>query len=127
MDIENKVSGKHLIVSCAELRLRQSVFESKDDGLSSSYASGQQVAPEHKPTLEETVESLFRRLREKRQALGLPDNMKVLHSMSSLTSALFYSTILTSCLCVCVCVCIGDDPGSDGVGEDYAAEVSAVF
>ena len=32
---------------------------------------------EHKPSLEETVESLFRRLREKRQTLGLPDNMKV--------------------------------------------------
>lgn len=123
MDIESKVSGKHLIVSCAELRLRQSVFESKDDGLSSSYTSSQQAAPEHKPTLEDTVESLFRRLREKRQALGLPDNMKVLHSMSCLTSPLFYSTILTSCLCVC----IGDDPGSDGVGEDHAAEVSAVF
>lgn len=125
MDIENKVSGKHLIVSCAELRLRQSVFESKDDGLSSSYASSQQAALEYKPTLEETVESLFRRLREKRQALGLPDNMKVLHSTSCLTFPLFYSTILTSCLSVCVCV--GDDPGSDGVGEDHTAEVSAVF
>lgn len=62
-----------------ELRLRQSVFESKDeDGAESvcRYVSGQQGAPEHKPTLEETVESLFRRLKEKRRALGLPDNMK---------------------------------------------------
>ncbi|KAI4785168.1 hypothetical protein KUCAC02_037923, partial [Chaenocephalus aceratus] len=33
-------------------------------------------APE---SLEETVESLFRRLREKRQALNLPDNMKSVH------------------------------------------------
>ncbi|XP_040885174.1 protein FAM13C-like [Toxotes jaculatrix] len=64
-----------------ELRLRQSVFESKEhDGPETTdvcrYGSGQQRASEHKPTLEETVESLFRRLREKRQALGLPDNMK---------------------------------------------------
>ncbi|KAI3365139.1 hypothetical protein L3Q82_010107, partial [Scortum barcoo] len=62
-----------------ELRLRQSVFESKEpDGPENlcRYSSGQQGASEHKPTLEETVESLFRRLREKRQALGLPDNMK---------------------------------------------------
>ena len=45
--------------------------------VSCRYIAGQQGAPEHKPTLEETVESLFRRLREKRQALGLPDNTKV--------------------------------------------------
>ncbi|CAJ1081333.1 protein FAM13C-like [Xyrichtys novacula] len=62
-----------------ELRLRQSVFESKEqDGPDHSgrSSSGQQGASERKPTLEETVESLFRRLKEKRQALGLPDNMK---------------------------------------------------
>ncbi|XP_020513187.2 protein FAM13C [Labrus bergylta] len=62
-----------------ELRLRQSVFESKEQDSpenSCRYGSGQQGASEHKPTLEETVESLFRRMREKRQALGLPDNMK---------------------------------------------------
>ncbi|XP_069373819.1 protein FAM13A-like [Paralichthys olivaceus] len=62
-----------------ELRLRQSVFESKEqDGPENTlrYSSGQQGASEHKPTLEETVESLFRRLREKRRDLGLPDNMK---------------------------------------------------
>ncbi|XP_029311351.1 protein FAM13C [Cottoperca gobio] len=62
-----------------EMRLRQSVFESKEPGgPENSCRSGscQQGAAEHKPTLEETVESLFRRLREKRQALGLPDNMK---------------------------------------------------
>lgn len=64
-------------VSCTELRLRQSVFESKDGELSCSYTSGEQEAPEHQPTLEETVDSLFRRLREKRQTLGLPDNTKV--------------------------------------------------
>ncbi|XP_034415263.1 protein FAM13C-like [Cyclopterus lumpus] len=61
------------------MRLRQSVFESKEsDGPENSTrsGSGQQGAPDHKATLEDTVESLFRRLREKRQALGLPDNMK---------------------------------------------------
>uniref|UniRef100_A0AAX7UZP0 FAM13A-like domain-containing protein n=1 Tax=Astatotilapia calliptera TaxID=8154 RepID=A0AAX7UZP0_ASTCA len=61
-----------------ELRLRQSVFESKEQESADvcRYGVGQQGASEHKPALEETVESLFRRLREKRQALGLPDNMK---------------------------------------------------
>ncbi|XP_028989577.1 protein FAM13C-like isoform X2 [Betta splendens] len=62
-----------------ELRLRQSVFESKEEDANASgdrYGAGQQGASEHQPTLEETVESLFRRLREKRHALGLPDNMK---------------------------------------------------
>uniref|UniRef100_A0A7N6A9B4 FAM13A-like domain-containing protein n=1 Tax=Anabas testudineus TaxID=64144 RepID=A0A7N6A9B4_ANATE len=62
-----------------ELRLRQSVFESKEqEGVENTdrLSSGQQGATEHKPTLEETVESLFRRLREKRRALGLPDNTK---------------------------------------------------
>ncbi|XP_008301935.1 protein FAM13C [Stegastes partitus] len=61
-----------------ELRLRQSVFESKEPENTDvcRYSSGLQGASEHKPALEETVESLFRRLREKRQALGLPDNMK---------------------------------------------------
>lgn len=39
--------------------------------------AGQQGASEHKPTLEETVESLFRRLRQKRRDLDLPDNTKV--------------------------------------------------
>ncbi|KAM3592625.1 uncharacterized protein V6R79_022430 [Siganus canaliculatus] len=62
-----------------ELRLRQSVFESKEqDGTGNDGRSvlDQQGAAEHNPSLEETVESLFRRLREKRRALGLPDNMK---------------------------------------------------
>ncbi|XP_058476691.1 protein FAM13C-like isoform X1 [Solea solea] len=62
-----------------ELRLRQSVFESKDGGESTNmhrYVSGQQGASEHRPTMEETVDSLFRRLREKRRDLGLPDNVK---------------------------------------------------
>ncbi|XP_029383574.1 protein FAM13C-like [Echeneis naucrates] len=63
-----------------ELRLRQSVFESKEQDYGNTNACrsgcGQQAVPEHKPTPEQTVESLFRRLTEKRRALGLPDNMK---------------------------------------------------
>lgn len=61
-----------------ELRLRQSVFESKEQENTDvcRYSMGQQGVSEYKPALEETVESLFRRLREKRQALDLPDNMK---------------------------------------------------
>ncbi|XP_047464983.1 protein FAM13C-like [Mugil cephalus] len=61
-----------------ELRLRQSVFESKESENSDGcrYGSGQLGASEHSPSLEETVDSLFRRLKEKRRALGLPDNMK---------------------------------------------------
>ncbi|XP_072228883.1 protein FAM13A-like [Leuresthes tenuis] len=61
-----------------ELRLRQSVFESKGQETTDGrrFGSGQQGASEHKPSLEETVESLFKRLREKRETLGLPDDMK---------------------------------------------------
>lgn len=49
--------------------------------LTCRYGNGQQGATEHNPTLEETVESLFKRLREKRQNLGLPENMKVCLSL----------------------------------------------
>ncbi|TRY58161.1 hypothetical protein DNTS_014195 [Danionella cerebrum] len=70
-----------------DLKLRQSVEESRRHESSQSTeicstALYQQEAPEpqqpqqHKPSLEETVEALLRRLRDKRQALGLPDNMK---------------------------------------------------
>ncbi|XP_051968024.1 protein FAM13C-like [Xyrauchen texanus] len=69
-----------------DLKLRQSFEHSRrQDGSESTeicrYTNGQQEAPEqqtqqHKPSLEETVDSLLRRLREKRQSLGLPDNMK---------------------------------------------------
>ncbi|XP_013878788.1 protein FAM13C [Austrofundulus limnaeus] len=61
-----------------ELRLRQSVFESKEPEPSDvcRFGSGQIGSSDHKPSLEETVESLLRRLREKRRSLGLPDNMK---------------------------------------------------
>ncbi|XP_010895965.2 protein FAM13C isoform X2 [Esox lucius] len=75
-----------------ELKLKQSEVEMKgqkiqgekenNDGGSEMcrYGVFQQVAADHqqqsKPSLEETVEGLLRRLREKRQDLGLPDNMK---------------------------------------------------
>lgn len=97
--------------------------------VSCRYISGQQGASEHKPTLEETVESLFRRLREKRQALGLPDNMKV--SADRLHQTLF---ILLPLVCLFdraapdrVLMCAGHDSGSDGAGEDHPAEMSAVL
>lgn len=68
------------------------------------------------------MESLFRRLKEKRQSLGLPDNMKVsdvhLPPRSSPTH-----TNPTDCPGRSA----GDDPGPDGAGEDHAAEVSAVL
>ncbi|KAJ3608310.1 hypothetical protein NHX12_025359, partial [Muraenolepis orangiensis] len=66
-----------------EMKLRHSVFDGNDlegsDGHQSCrYGSSQQgeLEQHHNPTLEETVESLFGRLREKRQTLGLPDDMK---------------------------------------------------
>ncbi|KAF4106857.1 hypothetical protein G5714_012847 [Onychostoma macrolepis] len=66
-----------------DLKLRQSFEESRthDNNQSTDicrYTNGQQETPEqqHKPSLEETMDTLLKRLREKRQALGLPDNMK---------------------------------------------------
>ncbi|XP_060794889.1 protein FAM13C [Neoarius graeffei] len=70
-----------------DLKLRQSVEESRGQENDQPtgmrrYSNGQHEAPEqqqqqqHKPSLEETVDLLLKRLREKRQALGLPDNMK---------------------------------------------------
>ncbi|XP_028332068.1 protein FAM13C-like isoform X2 [Gouania willdenowi] len=61
-----------------ELRLRQSVFESTEqqDTDMSRPGCGQQGASEHSPVLEDTVESLFRRLKEKREELHVPEDMK---------------------------------------------------
>ncbi|XP_064176083.1 protein FAM13C [Anguilla rostrata] len=66
-----------------DLKLKQSVDELRDDRRIAlteicRYNNDQQGAtePQHKPCLEETVDALLKRLREKRQALGLPDNMK---------------------------------------------------
>ncbi|XP_076856727.1 protein FAM13C isoform X2 [Brachyhypopomus gauderio] len=70
-----------------DLKLKQSVEESRgqeNDQPTDTcrYSGGPQGATElqplqqHKPSLEETVDALMKRLMEKRQALGLPDNMK---------------------------------------------------
>ncbi|RXM36357.1 Protein FAM13C [Acipenser ruthenus] len=65
-----------------DLKLKKSVKELCELGSQqrelSSVNSGQQGAVElqQKPCLEETVESLIMRLKEKRTALGLPENMK---------------------------------------------------
>lgn len=65
--------------------------------------SGQQGASEHKPSLEDTVDSLFRRLREKRRALGLPDNMKVCFTGLSLLRVPSSAVQdLTACSVFCV-------------------------
>lgn len=70
--------------------------------MSCRHGSGQQGAAEYKPTLEETVESLFRRLREKRQALGLPDNMKVSFHSDVLTRLCSFSSEFYSPMSVCL-------------------------
>ncbi|MGH0115521.1 UNVERIFIED_CONTAM: hypothetical protein FKN15_024851 [Acipenser sinensis] len=65
-----------------DLKLKMSVKELREQGSQQRELcrvnSGQQGAVElqQKPCLEETVESLIMRLREKRTALGLPENMK---------------------------------------------------
>ncbi|TSK14551.1 Protein FAM13C [Bagarius yarrelli] len=72
-----------------DLKLRQSVEESRgqendqpaavcrySNSLHEAPEQQQQQQQQHKPSLEETVDILLKRLREKRQALGLPDNMK---------------------------------------------------
>ncbi|XP_035468120.1 protein FAM13C-like [Scophthalmus maximus] len=94
-----------------ELRLRQSVFESKEqDGPENTdicrYVSGQQGAGEHKPTVEETVESLFRRLREKRRDLGLPDNME------EMTQAQMVLEKITLQKCLLYCESLHGRPGT---------------
>ncbi|KAG9341798.1 hypothetical protein JZ751_018520 [Albula glossodonta] len=68
-----------------ELRLKQSVQQLKVQKLEEHTEPGifrnggdqqRETEQSQKPSLEETVEVLKKRLREKRQALGLPDNMK---------------------------------------------------
>ncbi|KAJ8396025.1 hypothetical protein AAFF_G00025570 [Aldrovandia affinis] len=66
-----------------DLKLKQSVYELRDQRKVAiteicKYSGDLQgvAEPQHKPCLEETVDALLKRLREKRQALGLPDNMK---------------------------------------------------
>ncbi|KAG7462923.1 hypothetical protein MATL_G00189870 [Megalops atlanticus] len=66
-----------------DLRLKQSVeqvrlqkTEEQTDMCRHSSELQDSTEQNQKPSLEDTVETLLRRLREKRQALGLPDNMK---------------------------------------------------
>ncbi|XP_055032127.1 protein FAM13C isoform X1 [Misgurnus anguillicaudatus] len=67
-----------------DLKLKQSYEETQRQDHSETtdicrYTNGHQDPSDqqqHKPILEETVEVLLKRLREKRQSLGLPDNMK---------------------------------------------------
>ncbi|KAJ8264404.1 hypothetical protein GJAV_G00148790 [Gymnothorax javanicus] len=66
-----------------DLKLKESVNEVRNERKVAHteicrYNNDQQGATEsqHKPCLEETVDALLKRLREKRQALGLPDNMR---------------------------------------------------
>lgn len=67
------------------------------------------------------MDSLFRRLKEKRRALGLPDNMKVGSLFISCFRLFRLQTDVGSRFLS------GDDSGSDGPGEDHAAEMSAVL
>ncbi|XP_036396997.1 protein FAM13C [Megalops cyprinoides] len=66
-----------------DLKLKQSVEEHREERKAApteicKFNNDPQGATEqqHKPPLEETVDALLKRLGEKRQALGLPDNMK---------------------------------------------------
>ncbi len=123
-----------------DLKLRLSFEESwtHDNNQSTDicrYTDGQQATPEqrHKPSLEETMDTLLKGLREKRQALGLPDNMKVRPSADAFCSGGWgYDRVLlrpgfavinsTRAL-----LSTGDDPKTDGPGEDHSAKMSAVF
>ena len=83
-----------MLTSSAELRLKQSVEDladpesgrgedSSSSGRSTHHHEGalqtqqQPHQQQQRPALEETVDSLLKRLKEKRQALGLPENMLV--------------------------------------------------
>ncbi|XP_062859539.1 protein FAM13C [Trichomycterus rosablanca] len=64
-----------------ELKLKEESRGQENDDPTEScrHSNGLQEALEqqqHRPSLEETVDMLFKRLREKRQTLGLPENMK---------------------------------------------------
>ncbi|MGH0118573.1 UNVERIFIED_CONTAM: hypothetical protein FKN15_050082 [Acipenser sinensis] len=78
-----------------DLKLKMSVKELREQGSQQRELcrvnSGQQGAVElqQKPCLEETVESLIMRLREKRTALGLPENMKPSHNDKTANPEIF--------------------------------------
>uniref|UniRef100_A0A3P9AAV0 FAM13A-like domain-containing protein n=1 Tax=Esox lucius TaxID=8010 RepID=A0A3P9AAV0_ESOLU len=114
-----------------ELKLKQSEVEMKgqkiqgekenNDGGSEMcrYGVFQQVAADHqqqsKPSLEETVEGLLRRLREKRQDLGLPDNMKGTKQERNLVKPLYdrYQTVKHLLCSTSPITTIEEEEGSD--------------
>uniref|UniRef100_A0AAY4A9Z5 FAM13A-like domain-containing protein n=1 Tax=Denticeps clupeoides TaxID=299321 RepID=A0AAY4A9Z5_9TELE len=59
-----------------DLRLKQSVEELRDGERVATVRYQQGEPQQQRPALEETMDALLKRLRDKRQALGLPDNMK---------------------------------------------------
>ncbi|KTF82140.1 hypothetical protein cypCar_00021246, partial [Cyprinus carpio] len=104
------------------LKLRQSFEESGTHENNQytdicRYSNGQQETPEqqHKPSLEETVGALLKRLREKRQALGLPDNMKGTKQEKNLVKPLYDRyQMVKHLLCVTPTITtIEEEEGSD--------------
>lgn len=122
-----------MLTSSPELRLKQSVEELADqdngkgedsngssNGKSTHHHQGelqiqqqlQQQQQPQRPTLEETVDSLLKRLKEKRQALGLPENMLVSERASVTLPSVATVCLVRLCvvalpwLCVCVCACL---------------------
>lgn len=120
-----------MLTSSPELRLKQSVEELADqdngkgedsngssNGKSTHHHQGelqiqqqlQQQQQPQRPTLEETVDSLLKRLKEKRQALGLPENMLVSERASVTLPSVATVCLVRLCvvalpwLCVCVCM-----------------------
>lgn len=115
-----KVLCKGLTVQrfpASELRLKQSMEQMKaqkteENADICSSSSDQQGPPEQsqKPSLEDTLEALLTRLEEKRQALGLPDNMKVRHRTDTFPSQAATDSEHTPDALLCIltiesCVC----------------------
>uniref|UniRef100_A0AAR2K9B6 FAM13A-like domain-containing protein n=1 Tax=Pygocentrus nattereri TaxID=42514 RepID=A0AAR2K9B6_PYGNA len=116
-----------------DLKLRQSVEESRgqENGEPTDvcrYSNGQQEATElqqHKPSLEESVDLLLMRLREKRQALGLPDNMKGTKQEKNLVKPLYDRYQMVKHL-LCITPTITTIEEEEGSDEDYAQQTPPV-
>uniref|UniRef100_A0A8C1TRI0 Family with sequence similarity 13 member C n=1 Tax=Cyprinus carpio TaxID=7962 RepID=A0A8C1TRI0_CYPCA len=111
-----------------DLKLRLSFEESQKHENNQStdvcrYTNGQQETPEqpHKPSLEETVDTVLKRLREKRQALGLPDNMKGTKQEKNLVKPLYDRyQMVKHLLCVTPTITtIEEEEGSDDDSVRY--------
>uniref|UniRef100_A0A4W4DXE4 FAM13A-like domain-containing protein n=1 Tax=Electrophorus electricus TaxID=8005 RepID=A0A4W4DXE4_ELEEL len=113
-----------------DLKLKQTVEESRGQENSQPtdtcrYSGSLQGATElhphqqHKPSLEETVDTLMKRLREKRQALGLPDNMKGTKQERNLVKPLYdrYQMVKHLLCATATITTIEEEEGSD---EDEA-------